>query len=275
MSRAPALGTRGWRPDGPTDAAGALLRRARGVALGWVADDTPLKRALTARSWMVRAYFELRYLVPDPWHLAASAYERERADRTLEVLGGRRYGTALEVGCGEGLFTSRLLGVCDRVVAVDFSALALRRARRRHGSDPRVELRHLDVLREDPGGPFELVVCAELFYYMSRAQFDTVAPRVAQWVAGGGDLCVVHGTSAHDRCERPVTAAAGPARDERAATATSARRIHDRFCRIPDLVVLRDLALPRYRITLLRRRAAAVPGSALAPSGPRRGAQPW
>ena len=36
----------------------------------------------------------------------------------------------------------------------------------------------------------------------------------------------------------------------------SARRIHDRFRRMPGLVVLRDLALPRYRVTLLRRTEA-------------------
>lgn len=211
----------------------------------WLVDDTVLKRALTARTWMTRLYFEVRYLVPDPWALQTSAYERERADRTIDVLSGRRYPTALEVGCGEGIFTSRLLGLCDRVVAADFSALALRRARRRHAGDARVVLRHLDALTGDPGGPFDLVVCAELFYYMNRAQFEEVAPRVARWVADGGDLCLVHGTSPHDR--------AGTVSDR----ASSARQIHERFSRIPQLTVLRDHAFPRYRITLLRRETAS------------------
>ncbi len=221
----------------------AVVPGAGGRLLRWVGDDTALKRLLTARSWMIRAYFEARYLVPDPWRLATSEYERARAERTLAALGRRRYGTALEVGCGEGLFTSRLLALCDRIVAVDFSGLALRRARRRHAGDPRVRVRRLDVLHEDPDGAFDLVVCAELFYYMNRAQFESLAPRVARWVAPGGDLCLVHGTSVHD--------AAGLS--EARGGGTGARALHDRFRRIPGLVVLRERRYPRYLITVLRR----------------------
>lgn len=217
----------------------------------WVGDDTPLKRLLTARSWTIQAYFEARYLIPDPWHLATSPYERERAERSLALL-GRRYATALDLGCGEGTLTARLLDRCDHVVAADFSALALRRARRRFAGDPRVEVRRLDVLREGPGGTFELVFCGELFYYMSRAQFEEVAPRVARWVAPGGDLCLVHGISAHDAegTDTETARLSSPGR-------TGAREIHDHFCQMPDLVALRDLTLPRYRLTLLRRREGA------------------
>lgn len=219
----------------------------------WVADDTLLKRVLTARSWMIRAYFEMRYLLPDPWHLGASAYERQRAETTLELLGARYYGQALEVGCGEGIFTARLLERCDRIVAVDFSTLALRRARRRHASDPRIEIRQLDVLAADPGGTYDLVVCAELFYYMNRAQFEATAARVVRWVAPGGDLCLVHGTSVHDACAHEASGGGGETRRSPDGR-TGARQIHDRFCQMPGLVVLWDLALPQYRLTLLRRR---------------------
>ncbi len=241
-----------------------------GRSLGrWVADDTWLKRILTARSGFVRMYFEMRYLRPDPWCLASSAYERERAERTLGLFGARRYPRALEVGCGEGTFTARLLERCDRITAVDFSALATARACRRFSSDPRVEIRRLDVLTEAPGGAFDLVVCAELFYYMSRAQFERAIPRVVHWIAPGGDLCLVHGTSVHDGSGRGDDLggmAPRRARESRVshgglpaggATAeggrTGAGQIHDRFCRIPDLAVVQDAWFPRYRLTLLRR----------------------
>lgn len=220
----------------------------RGLLGRWVADDTPLKRALTARSWMIRAYFELRYLVPDPWHLATSAYEWERAETTLAFLGDRWYDRALEVGCGEGSFTARLLDRCDHIDAVDFSVLALRRARRRFAGDSRVEVTRLDVLREDPRGTFDLIVCAELFYYMSRAQFESVAARVVRRLAPGGDLLLVHGTSVNDAISSENADVVAP--DGRAG----ARQIHGYFCRMPGLVVLRDLARPRYRLTLLRER---------------------
>ncbi len=228
----------------------------------WVADDTWLKRILTARSGFVRMYFEMRYLRPDPWRLATSTYERERAERTLGVLGARRYPRALEVGCGEGTFTARLLERCDRITAVDFSVLAIARARRRFSSDPRVEVRRLDVLTEAPGGAFDLVVCAELFYYMSRAQFERAIPRVVRWIVPGGDLCLVHGTSVHDGSDRPVGGATAE------GGRTSARQIHDRFCRIPDLAVVEDAWFPRYRLTLLRRAASRPSSSRTGEGGP-------
>lgn len=214
----------------------------------WIADDTPLKRALTARRWMVRAYFEARYVVADPWHLATSAYERERARATLDALGGRRYAEAIDVGCGEGIFTSQLLGPCDRIVAVDFSSLAIRRAGRRFAGNPRVEVRHHDIRSGPLDRSFDLVVCAELLYYMSRAEFEAVGVRLVGLVAPMGDLCLVHGTSGHD-----ATLAAGGTAPP---GSMSAGAIHDWFGRIRRLTVVRDVVRPRYRITVLRRTEA-------------------
>lgn len=220
---------------GEADTMRALIER-------WVTDDTPLKRVLTAQSWMIRAYFELRYLIPDPWHLATSDYEWERAETTLAFLGDRRYARALEVGCGEGFFTVRLLPRCESITAVDFSALALRRARGRFAGNTRVEVARLNVLRETPPGIFDLIVCAELFYYMSRDQFESVAPRIVRWLAPGGDLLLVHGTSAADAASTDGH--------------TGAHQIHGHICRMPGLLTMKDLVRPRYRLTLLRAIAA-------------------
>jgi SAM-dependent methyltransferase len=214
----------------------------------WIADDTLLKRVLTAQRWMVRAYFEARYVVADPWHLATSAYERERARTTLAVLEGRRYPDAIDVGCGEGIFTAQLLSRCDRIVAVDFSSLAIRRARRRFADDTRVEVRHLDIRSEPLDRSFDLVVCAELFYYFSRPEFEAVGGGLVGLVAPGGDLCLVHGTSVHDAAlATGKTAPPG---------SMSAAAIHDWFGRTRRLAVVRDVVRPRYRITLLRRTQA-------------------
>jgi SAM-dependent methyltransferase len=209
----------------------------------WVGDETWLKRVLTAQRWMSRAYFEARYLIPDPWRLTTSAYERERIAMSMAVLGDRRYASALEVGCGEGASTACLLDRCDRILAVDFSRVALRRARRRFAGEPRVEVRQFDARVEDPGRAFDLVFCAELFYYLNREEFENVASRMVRWVAPGGDLCLVHGTSIHDA---DGSAASADAR------AMSARVLHDRFHRVSHLTVVRDVLRPRYRVTLLR-----------------------
>ena len=216
----------------------AALRR-------WVADETWLKRVLTARRWMSRAYFEARYVFPDPWRLATSAYERDRAEASLRILGGRRYISAIEVGCGEGIFTSRLVDRCAHLVAVDFSTLAIRRARRRFASDPRVDVRQLDVRVEDLNQTFDLVYCAELFYYLNREECEAVSGRLLQWLAPGGDLCLGHGTSVHD-----VETVGG---ESGRSGSIGAGMIHERFRQVPGLAVVRDLFLPRYRLTVLRR----------------------
>jgi cyclopropane fatty-acyl-phospholipid synthase-like methyltransferase len=210
----------------------------------WVGDETCLKRLLTSQRWLTRAYFEARYLRPDPWRLSTSAYERGRAAWSMRLLQGRRYATALEVGCGEGHFTARLLDRCERVVAVDLSALALRRARRRFACEPRVQVRWLDIRTADPGGAFDLVFCAELFYYMMLGELADVARRMLSWLKPGGDLCLVHGTSVHDRDPAPQGAAA--------PGAIGARVLHDGFCRLRGLTVVRDVCLSCYRLTLLR-----------------------
>ena len=76
---------------------------------------------------------------------------------------------------GEGLFTPRLLDRCGHVVAVDFSGLAIRRARRRFAGEPRVEVKRLDVRARDLDRTFDLVFCAELFYYMNSAECEAVS----------------------------------------------------------------------------------------------------
>lgn len=211
----------------------------------WVADDTWLKRALTARRWMSRVYFEARYLMPDPWHLTTSPYERDRAEASLAILEGRRYTSAVEVGCGEGIFTAGLVDRCAHLVAVDFSALAIRRARRRFAGDLRVDVRRLDVCVEDLDRTFDLVFCAELFYYLNHAEREVVAARLVRWLAPGGDLCLGHGTSVHD-VEPANGGRGGPG-------SMGASMIHEWFRRVPGLAVVRDLALPRFRLTLFRR----------------------
>jgi SAM-dependent methyltransferase len=211
----------------------------------WVADETWLKRVLTARRWMSRAYFEARYAIPDPWRLATSAYERDRAEASLRILDGRHYVSAVEVGCGEGIFTARLVDRCEHLVAVDFSTLAIRRARRRLAGDPRVDVRQIDVRVEDLNRTFDLVYCAELFYYLNRAECEAVGGRLLRWLAPGGDLCLGHGTSVHD-----VETGGG---DPGGPGSIGAAMIHERFRQAPGLAVIREHSLPRYRITLLRR----------------------
>ena len=60
------------------------------------------------RTRMGAAYFEELYAADhDPWDLATSAYERDKYEATMAALEGRRFASALEVGCSIGMLTER------------------------------------------------------------------------------------------------------------------------------------------------------------------------
>lgn len=115
---------------------------------------------------------------PDPWEFETSAYEREKYEATLAALPAPRYRRGLEVGCSIGVLTARLAAVCDALVAVDASEVALAAARTRPGNEGATFLR-ADVPTEWPDGPFDLVVLSELLYFLEPAEIPALACRVA------------------------------------------------------------------------------------------------
>jgi SAM-dependent methyltransferase len=77
-------------------------------------------------------------------------------------LAGKRI---LDVGCGFADFVPYLAAECGEVdyCGVDITAEMIDTARRLH---PGLSLRCLDVLRENPGGPFDLVTANGIFYLL-------------------------------------------------------------------------------------------------------------
>ncbi|PZR68087.1 MAG: hypothetical protein DLM63_04910 [Solirubrobacterales bacterium] len=139
------------------------------------------------------AHFESLYRrADDPWRFATSAYEAFKYDRTLEALGARRYRRALEVGCSIGVFTERLAGLCDDLVAVDVSPTALRRARQRLRGLPHVHVQQRKLPEQTPPGPFDLIVCSEVLYYWPPARLAQAQRAFEQALAPGGSLLSVH-----------------------------------------------------------------------------------
>ena len=95
----------------------------------------------------------------DPWE-STSESEKERFRVTLDVLaaGESHYATAVELGCAEGIFTERIAPRCEYLLALDFSEVALERARHRLSHRRNVEFRRWDMRREPLDGKFDLVV---------------------------------------------------------------------------------------------------------------------
>lgn len=149
----------------------------------------------------LRAFFEDQWKKGDPWAFDSSPWERVRLDRLRDVVADRHYPRALEVGCGAGHFTERLLPLADSVLAVDVSATAVEKAAARLSQAPlfaRVELRALNVLEADLRGlgPFDLVVLTETVYLLGWLypffNIAWLAREICESTAPGGRLLLAN-----------------------------------------------------------------------------------
>jgi len=114
-------------------------------------------------------------------------------------------GSALEVGCGEGVDALWLAGRGWRVTGVDISRVALARAAaqgRAQGLE--VEWQHADVLAVPPAaGVYDLV--SAQFMHLPAAERVSLYGRLAAAVAPGGTLLIVahHPSDLHTTMNRP------------------------------------------------------------------------
>ncbi|MBK9245918.1 MAG: methyltransferase domain-containing protein [Burkholderiales bacterium] len=119
-----------------------------------------------------RDFFDGLWRKGDPWDLEAHPFELAKYEAQLALLDAdrgpdRRYGPALEIGCGAGAFTRRLASRCESVVGLDVAEPAIALAKVRTSS-PNVEYLRENVMqwREGLAGPWDLVVCAETICYL-------------------------------------------------------------------------------------------------------------
>ncbi len=116
----------------------------------------------------------------DPWDYCGSDYEREKYARTLATLPAGPLGAVLEVGCSIGVFTGQLASHCEQVVAVDFSSRALALARARLRERGNVRLVQGSFPEEAPAGPWDVVVCSEVLYYLDEPALHAAV----SWLGG-------------------------------------------------------------------------------------------
>ncbi len=150
-------------------------------------------------------YFEALFAREDPWGYG-SDYEQVKYEQTLALLGERRFGSALEIGCAEGRFTERLIGHADRILAIDVSPTALERAEARLAGKPGAEAvrfaRH-DLFGEELPGRFDLILCSELLGYLTRRQdVERVLARVLRALEPDGLLVMANARAVTDEPDR-------------------------------------------------------------------------
>ena len=115
-------------------------------------------------------------------------------DRLLERLPEQP--DLLELGCGAGVRSTRVLAERGRLVGLDVSAEQVRRARERV---PQAEFTVGDVTRvEFPRASFDAVVAFYVLTHVPRSELSSLMTKIARWLRPGGHFLATFGASEHD-----------------------------------------------------------------------------
>jgi len=113
----------------------------------------------------------------------------------------------LELGCGAGVTSTKILAEHGRLTGVDISPTQLRRARRRvpHATFLHADLQTLEL----PAASFDAVVALYVLGYLPAAALLALLERVARWLRPGGLLLATVGVRSHPGDEGDVVREAG------------------------------------------------------------------
>jgi SAM-dependent methyltransferase len=129
---------------------------------------------------------------PDPWGFASSPYEQAKYQRTIEALGGRRFASALEVGCSIGVLTRMLAGHCDRLLGIDVVPEPLAAARARCSDLPGISFAEMQVPGRWPDDRFDLIVFSEVLYFLDRTDIRRCADRALASIVPSATIILVN-----------------------------------------------------------------------------------
>ena len=141
----------------------------------------------------VASYLEHAYARhDDPWRVTTRWYEERKRAVTLSSLPARRYARALEIGCSIGVLTAELAERCDDLLAIDLSADAVERARKRLAGRAHVAIEQVDIRRALPSGQYDLLVLSEVGYYLSPPQLERLLDETEAAIGDRGTLLACH-----------------------------------------------------------------------------------
>jgi 2-polyprenyl-3-methyl-5-hydroxy-6-metoxy-1,4-benzoquinol methylase len=131
----------------------------------------------------------------DVWSFSTSEYERAKYSKTLALALKLcpEPNLVLEVGCGTGVF-SGLLAQCFRtVLAIDISGEALNIAATANREATNIEFQRRDFRRLTGNTRFDLIVCAEVLYYLREADSEVACQALDRLLAKRGVILTVSG----------------------------------------------------------------------------------
>jgi hypothetical protein len=128
----------------------------------------------------------------DPFGYEGEGFEFEKFQAATELLyaarNDARFERAWEIGCAEGAFTTQLAPRCERLIAVDYIALALERARARCGEFTNISFTKWDLTTDPAPGSFDLIVIMDVLGSFGRRDVRRARDKVVSALAPGGYL---------------------------------------------------------------------------------------
>jgi len=112
----------------------------------------------------------------------------------LAVLPKAQYHNAIELGCGNGVFSALLASRCQALLSMDGNKQAVQLAKQHLA-----ESAHLNVIQgvipnalPTAKSHFDLIIISEILYYLSPNDIDIVITWITQNLAVGGTLLCCH-----------------------------------------------------------------------------------
>jgi len=168
-----------------------------------------LKKIVTAIQLKVhymhrKKFFDGMFCNEDPYKALTKEYESVKFGWVLDCVKDRLHPEALELGCAEGLMTVMLSPYCGKVLGVDISSTAIKRAKEKR-EEGNVSFERANVVEFKPAKTYDLLVSVDMAYYLGQEHswehMEEELSRWASWLNDGGRLILLNGYNevTHDK----------------------------------------------------------------------------
>ena len=115
----------------------------------------------------IKILFELIYFFKNPWNLHSSeeVYRYKYLNNFLIKKNNNKiYSNILEIGCGEGIHTSYLTNIANKITSLDISTVAIKKAKKKHIKN--VSFHNCIIEKYIIKDKFDLIIASEVIYYI-------------------------------------------------------------------------------------------------------------
>lgn len=140
-------------------------------------------------------YFENLYSEKsDPWNFRNSPYENEKYQNSIKALNKINFKNGLELGCSVGVQTKLLANICDHLIAIDISEIAIKEAKATCNDFSNITFYVQDLTKTFPKGKFDLITLCEIGYYFDKNTLWKTFENLDNGLLLDGRLLFVHWT---------------------------------------------------------------------------------